>query len=73
MVVRETLPADDSLGRVGGRRTLTAVVKHETQTAIGALAKRWIAPGTVVSADQADAYDLLHGAYPMHRVNHREA
>jgi transposase-like protein len=73
VVVRETFPADDPLGRVGGRRTLSAVVKHESQAAIGALAKRWIAPGTVISADEADAYDLLHGAYPMHRVNHREA
>ena len=30
VVVRETFPADDPLGRVGGRRALSAVVKHES-------------------------------------------
>jgi hypothetical protein len=37
------------------------------------LAKRFVAPGTTISADESHAYDLLHGSYPMRRVNHQEA
>ena len=36
-----------------------------------ALAGRYIAPGTTISADESDADDLLHGQFPMRRVNHQ--
>jgi hypothetical protein len=69
-VMRETFPKDALAERIGGKRTLTFVVPSENQTDVGALAARFIAPGTEISADASDAYDLLHGCYPMRRVNH---
>jgi transposase-like protein len=73
LVMRETHPADDPLGRVGGKRTLTFIIGRENQTDVGALAARFIAPGATLSADESDAYDLLHGRYAMRRVNHQHA
>jgi len=71
LVMRETYPADDLAERIGGKRTLTFVIPRENQTDVGTLAARYIAPGTTISADESDAYDLLHGSYPMRRVNHQ--
>ena len=71
LVMRETYPADDPAGRVGGKRTLSFVIARENQQDVGALAARFIAPATTISADESDAYDLLHGHYPMRRVNHQ--
>ena len=45
---------------VGARRTLSFVIQWENQTEVGSLATRFITPGTVISADESDAYDLLH-------------
>lgn len=73
LVMRETHPADDPLGRVGGKRTLTFIIGRENQTDVGTLAARFIAPGATLSADESDAYDLLHGRYVMRRVNHQHA
>jgi len=73
IALRETFPEDDPQGRVGAKRTLTAIVKRECQADIGVLAKRFVAPATTISADESDAYDLLHGSYPMRRVNHQTA
>jgi hypothetical protein len=69
---RETYPADDLAGRVGGKRTLTFVIPRENQTDVGTLAARFIAPGTTISADESDAYNLLHGRFPVCRVNHQQ-
>ncbi len=71
LVLRDTHPTDDPAGRVGGRRTLTFITRRENQCDVGELAARFIAPGTTISADESDAYDLLHGHYPMRRVNHQ--
>jgi transposase-like protein len=73
LVMRETHPADDPLGRVGGKRTLTFIIRRENQTDVGALAARFIAPEATLSADESDAYDLLHGRDAMRRVNHQHA
>jgi transposase-like protein len=70
LVMRETFPQDALAERIGGKRTLTFVVPSENQADVGTLAARFIAPGTEISADESDAYDLLHGCYPMRRVNH---
>jgi hypothetical protein len=72
LVMRETYPADDRAGRIGAKRTLTFVIPRENQTDVGALAARFIARGTTISANASDAYDLLHGRYPMRRVNHQQ-
>lgn len=73
VALRETYPADDPQGRVGAKRTLTAILKRECQADIGVLAKRFVAPATTISADASNADDLLHGSYPMRRVNHQKA
>ena len=47
------------------------VIGRENQADVGTLAQRFIAPGTLISADESDAYDLLHAHFPMRRVNHQ--
>ena len=32
-----------------------------------------VTPGTTVYADEAGAYDVLHGRYETHRINHSVA
>ncbi|MCL2658764.1 MAG: IS1595 family transposase [Betaproteobacteria bacterium] len=58
---------------VGGARTLTFVMKQENQTDVSALASRFVASGSTLCADEANAYDLLHAKFRMRRVNHQEA
>ncbi len=72
LVMRETFPKDALAERIGGKRTLTFVVPSENQADVTALATRFIAPGTTISADESDAYDLLHGRFPIRRVNHSQ-
>ncbi len=55
----------------GARRTLSFVIRRENQADVGALAEQFIAPGTRISTDESDAYDLLPAHYPMRRVNHQ--
>ncbi len=61
LVVRETFPADDLAERIGGKRTLAFIIGQENQAAVGTLAARFIAPGTLIAADgttnnQAESY-----------------
>jgi transposase-like protein len=72
LVMRETFPKDALAERIGGKRTLTFVLPSENQADVTALAARFIAPGTTISADESDAYDLLHGRFAMRRVNHSQ-
>jgi transposase-like protein len=72
IALREAFPEDDPQGRVGAKRTLTAIVKRECQADIGVLTKRFVTPATTISADESQAYDLLQGSYPMRRVNHQK-
>ena len=57
-------------GKVGAERTLTFIMKKENQADIGRLAPAYIAKGSVICADESDAYDLLHAKYDVRRVNH---
>ena len=50
----------DESAAVGARRTLSFVIQRENQADVGALASRFIAPGTLISADESEAYDLLY-------------
>lgn len=70
LVMREKHPEDPG-GPGGARRTLSFVIGRENQADAGTLAARFIAPGTTISADESDAYDLLHARFPMRRVNHQ--
>ena len=60
----------DKAGR-GAKRTLTFVMKQENQADVKHLAGRFITKGTVIYADEASAYDTLHGHYDTRRVNHQ--
>lgn len=72
LVLRENHPeAGGEPGPCGARRTLSFVIGRENQADVGNLASRFIAPGTHISTDESDAYDLLHAHFPMHRVNHQ--
>jgi transposase-like protein len=72
LVLRENYPKEEAApGPGGARRTLSFVIRRENQADVGTLAARFIAPGTSISADESDAYDLLHGHFPMRRVNHQ--
>ena len=72
LVMRENAPEKTTAqGLVGARRTLSFVIPRENQIDVGTLATRFIAPGSVISADESDAYDLLHARFPMRRVNHQ--
>jgi hypothetical protein len=71
LVMREKHPPQAVAPQPGGAsRTLSFVIRREHQADVGTLARRFIAPGTSISADESDAYDLLHGYFLMHRVNH---
>ena len=52
-------------------RTLTFIMKQENQAAVKKLAGRFVRKGTVVYADEANAYDPLHAYYDTRRVNHQ--
>jgi transposase-like protein len=72
LVMRENYPKEAAAPEaVGARRTLSFVIGRENQADVGTLAGRFIAPGTVISTDESDAYDLLHAHFPMRRVNHQ--
>lgn len=74
LVMRENYPKEAPAPEVvGARRTLSFVIRRENQADVGTLAGRFIAPGTVISTDESDAYDLLHAHFPMRRVNHQVA
>lgn len=57
-------------GNVGGKKTLTFVIKSENQADVINLADRFVSRGAIVCADEANAYDPLHARYDTRRVNH---
>jgi transposase-like protein len=54
----------------GASKTLTFVLKSENQTDVNKLAAAYIQKGSVICADESNAYDVLHGKYDTRRVNH---
>jgi hypothetical protein len=52
--MRECHAANDE--GVGAKRTLTFIVKKETQAAMGKLVAQHVAAGAVLCADESDAY-----------------
>ena len=53
-----------------GGKTLTFVLRGETQADIARLAGKFIRKGTAVFADECQGYNLLHAMFPVYRVNH---
>src|SRR5450830_1228404 len=54
----------------GAKKTLTFVIKSENQADVINLADRFVSRGSIVCADEANAYDPLHARYDTRRVNH---
>ena len=55
----------------GADKTLTFVLKSENQADVIQLADRFVNRGSVICADESNAYDLLHGKFDTRRVNHQ--
>jgi len=66
LVMRER---HETVGK-GGFKTVTAVAKAETEESVQAFVARHVTAGTVISADESTAYNVLHAKYKMERVNH---
>jgi len=60
-----------SLEPAGGAvKTRTFVIKGENQTDVGNLTNAFVKKGSVICADESNAYDALHAKYETRRVNH---
>jgi len=71
VVIREAhTEAEVAAGSAGARKTLTFVRENENQADIGKLASAYVAHGSVICADESDAYDRLPAKYEVRRVNH---
>ena len=56
----------------GASKTVTAVALSENEESVVQFVSMHVEPGTVVSADESNAYNALHAHYPMERVNHSQ-
>lgn len=61
---------ETDVGMTGAAKTLTFVLKGENQTDVSKLASSFVAKGSVICADESNAYDPLHAVYDTRRVNH---
>lgn len=57
---------------IGTKKTLTFVIKSENQTDVGNLAKEFVKKGSIICADESNAYDVLHAKFDTRRVNHSQ-
>jgi len=60
-----------AVARERGGRTLTTVLPRES--AAVPFIRQHVASGTVVHADEAASWDVLHASYEMKRINHSKA
>ena len=54
----------------GANKTLTFVLKSENQIDVGNLAHLFVKKGSIICADESNAYDALHARFDTRRVNH---
>lgn len=75
-VMREKNPSDEHNAEhqqlIGGRKTLTFVLRSENQEDVTMLAEKYITETATVCADENHAYDPLHAKFDIRRVNHSE-
>lgn len=57
-------------GMSGAVKTLTFVLKGENQADVSKLAGAFVRKGSVICADESNAYDPLHAKFDTRRVNH---
>ena len=60
--------ANDAM--TGADKTLTFVIKQENQADVSKLAGAFVRKGSVICADESNAYDPLHAKFETRRVNH---
>lgn len=56
----------------GASKTVTAIALSENEESVVEFVAMHAAPETVISADESNAYNALHGKYKMERVNHSQ-
>lgn len=71
-VMREKGVASAAHATPGARRTLTFVLKNENSADVLKLAGAFVAPGSILCADESSAYDPLHAKFETRRVNHQQ-
>lgn len=54
----------------GAAKTITFVLKGENQTDVSKLADTFVKKGSIICADESNAYDPLHAKFDTRRVNH---
>jgi transposase-like protein len=54
----------------GSNKTLTFIIKAENQADVSNLANKFVKKGSVICADESNAYDVLHAKFDTRRVNH---
>ena len=63
--------ADNAKGASGATRTLTFILKSsENQIDVGNLVNTYVKKGSIICADESNAYDMLHAKFDTRRVNH---
>lgn len=56
----------------GANKTLTFILKNENQADVSKLANVFVLKGSVICADESNAYDPLHAKFDTRRVNHQQ-
>jgi len=56
----------------GANKTLTFILKSENQADVSKLAEAFVEKGSVICADECNAYDVLHAKFDTRRVNHSQ-
>jgi len=68
-VMRQKAVESDT-GMSGAAKTLTFIIKGENQADVSKLATEFVKKGSVICADESNAYDPLHAKFDTRRVNH---
>ncbi|MDP1774693.1 MAG: IS1595 family transposase [Methylobacter sp.] len=68
-VMRQREEAETSETK-GANKTLTFIIKSENQADVNKLATEFVKKGSVICADESNAYDVLHAKFDTRRVNH---
>lgn len=69
---QKAMPTVEVAGNLiqGANKTLSFVIKAENQADVSKLAAAFVTKGSVICADESNAYDPLHAKFDTRRVNH---
>lgn len=67
-------PTSGAIGDLikGSNKTLTFIITTENQADVSKLAAAFVKKGSVICADESNAYDALHAKFDTRRVNHSQ-